>query len=169
MDKVQKLSNSESTKLLKHADVKFHEYLLSHSGVPSCWRTHMVNLIAALLQLFFAKTRYTFALVIESPASDYGLEVLIPQEHHMAPHVTRCTSRPLVRRVNSVAERLCLPPSQRIIRLGQIVVFSIRILTLICNRSIETDKRRLSNLMPQCYQHSLRIWSLVERIIDLVQ
>jgi hypothetical protein len=56
------------TKLLKQPDVKYHEYLLSYSGIPSRWRANMVNPTAKFLQIFFPTTPCTFPLEIENPA-----------------------------------------------------------------------------------------------------
>jgi hypothetical protein len=113
---------------------------------PSLWRTHMVNAVC---------------ICIGNRKSVFGLctGVIDPSGAHVPPYFARQTVRPLFRRWEPVC-----PSPHRKIRLCQVPVFCIRVLTLTSNGSIPTDNRRLSNLMPQSYQHSLRIWSAVEGI-----
>jgi hypothetical protein len=145
-----------STKLLGQHDVTYHEYLLSYSGIPSRWRTRAEPKCHVFAN-FPSENAIYICIRNREPGFRLWTGVIDPLGDPRGP-LFHAVHRQATDTSNEVGhwETVCPPPPQFKIRLCQIPVFCIRILILMSIRCIATDKRRLSILMPQCYQHLLR-------------
>jgi hypothetical protein len=98
--------------------------------------------------------------------------IIDPLEYHVTSHFTGHTVRPLLHPIDSVPVVVC-SDSNSVSTLHNPIMparlFNIGTLTLMSNRPIPTDKRRLSNLIPQCYQHLFRFgnaYILIQQMCD---